>query len=224
MRCSRERGGLTLIEMIVVVAVIALLASVLISTATRIQNKAKEQLTESTIAILSAALEQFADYGFRYKNSTAYFNDDEREFYFGLKYPVDCDGFGIAGIQGELAKVLDASSVIVSSGHNADYSGIEVMYFLLCRVPQCRKTLEQLDQSLVVTEGTLTVDGREHPLIRVIDPWGQVLHYDYYDERAIDWTDATQVDSKEGSKRNFPLITSAGPDKLFDSSDDINNK
>lgn len=216
MRKNRQMAGLTLVEIIIVVAVIAILASVVITTATRIQNKAKERLAESTIAILSSALEEFADYRFRYELDPSY-STNERDFYFGLKYPVDCNGFGITGIQDELAKVLDAP-VAVSAGHNADYSDIVMMYFLLSRVPECRKTLGQIDRSLVVTEGTLAVDGRTHPLIRVIDPWGEVLRYDYYDEVAPSWPDA------EDSKRNFPLITSAGPDKDFDSSDDINNK
>ncbi len=220
MKIIRQKAGLTLVEIIIVVAVIAILASVVITTATRIQNKAKEQLTESTIAILSAALEQFADYRFRYKDN--YTTAEEREFYLGLKYPVDCNDFAFDRIQNELAKVLDAPVTV--SGHNEEYSDVAVMYFLLSRVPECRKTLGQIDRSLVVTEGTLTVDGRVHPLIRVIDPWGEVLKYDYYDEVAIDWGNASEVEYKEDSKRNFPLITSAGRDRNFGSSDDITNK
>ncbi|RKY24764.1 MAG: hypothetical protein DRP62_02995, partial [Planctomycetota bacterium] len=49
----------TLVEMLIVVGITALLAAIAISVAARIDNKAKQQLAESNIAILTAALQQF---------------------------------------------------------------------------------------------------------------------------------------------------------------------
>ena len=64
----RTKVGLTLVEMLVVIAIIAILASTVITIATRIDNKSREQLAGSTIAILTAALGQFQDYGYKYKD------------------------------------------------------------------------------------------------------------------------------------------------------------
>ena len=63
-------------------------------------------------------------------------------------------------------------------------------------------------------ELTITVDGKVYPLFRIIDPWKETLNYDYYDEFWVD----------PATKRNFPLITSAGPDRIFGNADDITNR
>ena len=49
-----------------------------------------------------------------------------------------------------------------------------------------------------------------YSLLRIIDPWGETLRYDYYD----DYTEPDEA-------RNFPVITSAGPDGVFGTDDDI---
>ena len=62
MRRSKNKSGFTLAEMVVVVAIIAILVSTVVSVVARIDSQAKEQLTRSTIVIISSALEQFGDY------------------------------------------------------------------------------------------------------------------------------------------------------------------
>ena len=64
----------------------------------------------------------------------------------------------------------------------------------------------------------ITIDTRAYPLLRVIDPWGKTLRYDYYNE------DLSTVPLMEASKKHFPVITSAGPDGIFDNSDDISSR
>lgn len=192
--------GFSLVEIIVVVAVIAILTTIVISTARRIQSKADEQLAAGTIAILDAAIEQFADYGYRYKHSD----------FDGLKFPLDCSGFDVDGLEIELSKVLDKTiSIIEVADHEPAYSGIEAAYFLLSRVPDCRGTLGNIDKSLLVTKGKIVDPDRIWPLVRIVDPWGLALRYSLYDGAIF---------------RNFPLITSAGPDRQFDTADDITNK
>jgi prepilin-type N-terminal cleavage/methylation domain-containing protein len=51
---SKRNHAVTLVEMLIAVGIIAILATIVIGIATRIQNQAKEQLAKSTIAILSA--------------------------------------------------------------------------------------------------------------------------------------------------------------------------
>ncbi len=227
MKTYKNKIGVTLTEMLVVVAVIVVLASLVITTATHIRNQSDRQLTENTIATLTAALQQFADFGYRYNNSIIDYSD--------FDFPLDCNGFPPAGpisIETTLEAafgLLPPANVLITdlSGSTAfnykpEYSGCEVLYFFLGKVPQSKKTLDKIDRSLVTDEDDygnkmkVTIDGREYLLLRVIDPWGTTLHYDYYNEEVFPVTPYY--------KRTFPVITSAGPDKTFGTADDISSK
>jgi len=109
--------------------------------------------------------------------------------------------------------------------HNdPNYSGSEALYFFLSRVPASRQTLDKIDDSLITNEGSGKQPMEIHiaflggpkifPLLRIIDPWGTTLHYDYYNELTLD----------PKSKRTFPEIISAGPDRIFGTGDDITNR
>jgi len=62
MKSCKYKAGVTLIEMLIVVAIIALLTSILIAAAARIYNQSKEQLTKNTFALLDAALQEYYDF------------------------------------------------------------------------------------------------------------------------------------------------------------------
>lgn len=62
MKSCRYKAGATLIEMLVVVAVIAILVTIVLSVATGIQNQGNERLTENTFGLLEGALEEYHDY------------------------------------------------------------------------------------------------------------------------------------------------------------------
>ena len=214
---SNKKEAFTLIEMLIVVAVIAVLVTIVASTATHIDNQAKAQLTESTIGILTAALGQFRDYEYQYKHTN----------YADFDFPLDCNDFDNIGLADTVQNALGllAGSVSISGGvHDLSYSGSEALYFFLSRVPECRSTLDKIDGSLITNEGSdkqpmsITVDTRSYPLLRIIDPWGETLRYDYYNEDVLD----PVLRSK--TKRNFPVITSAGPDKTFNTGDDITSR
>ncbi len=212
MKGCKYKAGVTLIEMVVVVAVIALLVSMVIRVATRIDNQSSERLTESTIAILTAALDQFGDYGYNYNESSDYTNFD---------FPLDCNGFTQPDLETTLGSALGATVSINPAGsHNPKYSGSEVLYFFLNRVPASRKTLDKIDSSLVTNIGSdgremsITVGSKVYPLLRIIDPWGITLRYDYYNEITL----------SPDSRRTFPVITSAGPDRRFGTADDITSR
>ena len=211
----RTKTGVTLVEMLVVVAIIAILATMVIGIAARIDNQAKERLAKSTIAIINAALGQFQDYGYRYKHSD----------YTDFEFPLDCNDFPASELRTTLQQALGKSiSIIPIGSHDPNYSGSEALYFFLSRVPESRKTLEKIDRSLITSEGSdkqdmiINIDGRGYPLYRFIDPWGKTLRYDYYNEKA------TTFDRMRKSKRSFPLITSAGPDGNFNTVDDITGR
>ena len=89
------------------------------------------------------------------------------------------------------------------------------------------KTLDKIDESLLTNLDinkqprriTITYPSgstKEYPLLRVIDPWGTTLKYDYYDE--------VLIPPNPKQKRTFPVVTSAGPDKKFGNTDDISSR
>jgi prepilin-type N-terminal cleavage/methylation domain-containing protein len=234
MKSYEHKTGFTLVEMIIVVAIIAILAMMVIGIAARIDSQGKERLMKETFDLLDSALEEFADYGYAYELSR-FNDDDERDFYAGLDFPIDCNGFSKEDFETALADVLDVSVLVTAGDHEDDYSGSEALYFFLSKVPTCRKTLDKIHRpdkggivkplitnkdakgvSMSIRVGG--VDDEDHPLLRIADPWGTTLRYDYYDENE------NNPDDREKSKRSFPLITSAGPDGIFGNSDDITNR
>jgi prepilin-type N-terminal cleavage/methylation domain-containing protein len=208
MNGCKHKTGVTLVEILIVVAIIAILTTIAISIAAHIDNQSKRQLAQGTIEILTNALEQFHDYGYNY-------NPPYSEFDF----PLDCSGFYLVELETTLgyAPGLDVGSVSISGAHDPNYSGSEALCFFLNRVPESRKTLDKIDSSLIVSDGLITTtSGGKYPLLRIIDPWGKTLHYDYYDE--------TSIPPDPDSKRTFPVISSAGPDRIFGTTDDITSK
>ncbi|MBN2595081.1 MAG: prepilin-type N-terminal cleavage/methylation domain-containing protein [Sedimentisphaerales bacterium] len=62
MKTRKYMHGLSLVEMLIVLAVIALLATMIVGLAGRIDNQSKEKGVESTFALLEGALEEYRDY------------------------------------------------------------------------------------------------------------------------------------------------------------------
>lgn len=215
MRIDRSKTALTLVEMLIVVAIVVVLTTMVIGLAGRINDQSNEQLTKNTIGIITAALRQFRDYKYRY----------EDPIYSGFDFPLDCNDFPQPAVGMTLGNALGATVAISGGTHDIRYSGSEALYFLLTQVPECRKTLDKIDESLLTNLGSnkqprdisVTFSGgvpKVYPLLRVIDPWGTTLKYDYYDE----------VTLNPRSKRVFPVITSAGPDRKFGNTDDISSR
>ncbi len=62
MKTRKYKFGLSLVEMLVVVGIIALLATMVISVASRIDSQSKEKGLMSTFALLEGALEEYREY------------------------------------------------------------------------------------------------------------------------------------------------------------------
>jgi prepilin-type N-terminal cleavage/methylation domain-containing protein len=231
------KTGLTLVEMLVVVAIIAILITMVIGVAARIDTQGKEQLTKNTFALLDAALSQFQDYGYEYKLVPNPLTN-EAEFYRSLDFPIDCNGLNYTNLKSEWGRALGSAystaikiekggSEITDGTYDPCYSGSAVMYFFLNVVPESQQTLDKINGKLITNldkDGkdmklitTLGVETKEYPLLRVIDPWGKTLRYDYYDETGT-------YTKKKDTIRAFPVITSAGPDKEFGNADDIKSR
>lgn len=217
MESLEPKHGLTLVEMLVVVGIIALLATIVIGVASQIDRQGKERLAESTIAILAGALDEFQDYEYSYMPPYANFD-----------FPLDCSGFPVDVLEQTLLGALGAASVEITNHDTPEclkYSASEALYFFLNRVPESRKALDKIDGSLVTNVNDvgariqISIDGGPFsPLLRFVDPWGTTLRYDYYNESEPDPI------LREKGKRTFPVLISAGPDKRFGTADDIGNR
>ncbi len=225
MKSYENKTGLTLVEMLIVVAIIVILTTMVIGIAGRVDNQSKEQLTKNTIGIITAALRQFHDYEYRYR-APAY-----ADFDFPLDFIEPAVGppppnvlittltqeFGLAVL---IEPVYPAEPI----NHKLEYASSELLYFFLSRVPECRTTLDKIDESLITDKDDngyrmrIRIGTEYYPLLRIIDPWGTTLLYDYLYEHQPPSGSPTIV------KRTFPVITSAGPDKKFGNTDDISSR
>ncbi len=220
MRIKKCTTAFTLVEMLVVVSVIAVLVTIVISVAGRLDAQGKISRTQSTIALLNTALSEFHDYGFAYTPGQ----------YANLKFPIDCNEITVFDKLNTETALRDVMPNITNVSINLDagltydnlWSGTIAMYFLLSQVPPCGQTLEKLDAKSIVSCGTTNVTDNggatmTYPLRYVVDGWGRPLGYKYYR-----FTSSTTIDT--GTIKTFPVLTSAGPDGRFDTGDDIKSR
>ncbi len=234
MKNYEHKTGVTLVEMLIVVAIIVILTTIVIGIAARIDEKSKEQLAESTSAILTAALRQFHDYEYHYKNVIYSEFDFPLDVIEPALVPPPTDVL-ITTLAQEFSLPVSIEPVNPGEpiGHKLEYTSSELLYFFLSRVPECRKTLDKIHRSdkdrnivrsLITNEDDngyrmrIKIGTEYYPLLRIIDPWGTTLLYDYFYEHQLPSGSTTIV------KRTFPVIISAGPDKTFGTADDISSR
>jgi len=189
MKRKQSKYGLTLVEILVAVVIIAILAAGLYSVGNYLETQSRIRLTKSTIEILAGALEQYHDF-----NDSFPFIADPNKTY------------GITDLQS------DVGGSVVAADYNDIYASSEALYYLLNKFPAGRKIVGSINRSLLTNKGDngkeylIRISGQDYPLIHIIDPWKYPLRYTY----------------KQGN--NFPVITSAGPDKIFGDDDDISSR
>ena len=158
MKRYKYKYGITLVEILVVVAIIAMLATMVIGIAARINDQSKERGLESTFTLLDSALQEYCE------STDKFPKQPEKNF----------------------------TNALIHS---------EFLYGELNLIPESRKILGRIAESLVKNEyGTIDTPPE------IYDPWGMVIDYIYV------------------AGDNFPELVSAGPDKIFGTADDINNK
>ena len=151
----RHNRALTLVEILVVVSIIAVLATFVITLTLRVENQSKENALANAYALVETALQEYHDY--------------KGEF------PVQ--------------PVRDANFA-------ADH--VELMYEALRPVPDSRAVLTKINGVLI--------KGGSGDKWQMCDVWGTALDYIYV------------------PGDNFPELISAGPDRKFDTGDDIRNQ
>ena len=158
MKSNKYKHGVTLVEILVVVAIIALLATMVIGIAARIDNQSKEEGLKCTFELLECALQEYCEYTGKFPEQP------EKNF----------------------------TNALIHS---------EYLYNELYLIPESRKILGKITGSLLKNEY-----GTAETPAEIYDPWGTVLDYIYV------------------PGDNFPELISAGPDKIFGTADDINNR
>lgn len=159
----RTEAGVTLVEILIVLGIIVLLASIVIGMATHITNQSRAQSLQNTFGVLESALEEYHEY-------TGAFPDPNPD---GTNPNLDPN---------------------MSS---------QILYRELHSIPNSRKILEQIRDSLIDNRF-----GAPDTPPEIYDPWGKVL--DYIFDPATD---------------SFPQLVSAGPDRTFaDVADNISSR
>jgi len=203
-RQKRGIGGFTLVEILVVVVIIAILASGMVVVGRQIFENAKERSTKGTIGILVAALEEYRDY--KDNHSGPFLFPEEP----GPKPPGPDLTFDQAMINAGFSVFLENAE---SPYDNT--SSIEFLYYFLDEIPSCREILAKLPARMRTNEDGDSarddITGRTKPLFEVRDAW----------EDPDDETIMNSLRYEVQGEGNFPLITSAGPDGEFGGADDI---
>lgn len=252
LRRSHGCGGVTLMEMLIVVGMISILAGLLIYAGGNVMKNSRVQGTKAIISTLVAALEV-------YKNNAIVTNQTLIGRY-GVFPPepmatdnivngVETRNFDINDIDNQLiyqtlSELATQNEAIGIEGNTNGYrqnhftqpdeawqdyglegsnldelylarASIEILHLALSQVPESREIIESLPEGNVVNidgnavdltdDSNTSRDDQFVSLFEVTDAWNVPLRY------------------RNRGKGVFPLITSAGPDHIFDTDDDIHS-
>ena len=211
MRCKRGQSGMSLMEVLVALAVILILISTLIGVGSFVKTRANLDLTKAMLETLSTAL-------------TKYHSD------FGdFPFDTDINGNGILELleydqaaleTGLVGAVVPAPPpvLLVEKDGNGNWiptASSAALFYFLDKNPSSRTIAAAVPNSLITNKDdsgaaiqfTFTAPPNNMiDLPRYIDPWKISIRYEYLTGTA------------------FPVLTSAGPDKVFDTPDDITSK
>jgi len=167
MESGNYKHGTTLVEILVVIAVIMILAGLVAGIGASIDSHSKEKAVKATFSLLDAALEEYYDF-WRHDSTRA--------------------DFPVAGDPNPLVNC-------------------ETLYYELTSLPGSREVLEKISEKVIKDKFTPAVDPAARPgVYEIYDPWGTVLDYTY------------------NSGDSFPVLKSAGPNRLFNDGDDITSR
>ena len=200
MRKRRGQSGFTLMEVLVTMAVILILISTLIGTAGYLRTRADIDLTRGLLEVLCCGLCQYYD------------NQSPNAFPFTADLAFD--EAALESLFSPAADVFPDGSLKEKDGNGAEISGASsaALFYFLDRDPASRKIASAVSNTLITNKDAdgnpikMTIGGTPYDLPRYIDPWGTSIRYVYLSGTA------------------FPVLTSAGPDKVFDTPDDITSQ
>lgn len=197
MRRLNSNSGMTLMEILVVLAIILILIGAAITGANSLRQRADIDLTTSLLDVLDTALQQY------YTDHSTF-------------PPVVAD---LSNLQALAFDPLTTSSLSPDTGTAIpEFWSSQGLFYFLNRSPNSHSIVASVSDSLVTTKdnsgqhlivlitSTLpAINGTKFDLARFIDSWGTTLDYRY------------------PAGATFPTVVSAGPDKQWDTGDDIKN-
>lgn len=209
---NRKSGqtGFTLMELLVVAAIVVVLASALVGVGRRLLTSAQEKLARSTIDIVVTAIEQY--HGELNRFPMEYLNSIPRPV-----TPAFAQTDLIAYLNDDLGltRMVPAKTVTISSSAENGNAVSECLYYFLGKLPASRRMIDTITDSQKTSLGTdglqrqakyTNATGQEITitLMRLMDPWNSPLRYEF-----------------TPGAMSFPRITSAGSDRTFDTHDDL---
>jgi prepilin-type N-terminal cleavage/methylation domain-containing protein len=201
MKTYGKKNGFTAVELLTVVAILAVLVGMLLGAAKHVRTRAYERLAASTISVMVTAIEQ-------------YYNDN-KEFPFVAAQEIEteylAEVFGVDDLKTTIAYKMgldpdDPDDIELIYGNLANkYTSIATLYFFLDRSPNSSKIIGAISGKFLANTDksgaamTLGLGSKIVPMIWVVDPWGNPFRY-----RCL-------------AEDSFPVIMSAGPDGKFGS-------
>ena len=199
MKTYGKKNGFTTVELLTVVAILAVLVGALLGAAKHVRTRAYERLAASTISVMTTAIEQY--------------HNDNKEFPFVAAQEIETEYLpevfniidlevtieyktGLDPLDVELIEVVDTPD---------KYTSIATLYFFLNRSINSSKIIGAISGKFLANKDrsgaamTLRLGSKTVPLIWLVDPWGNPFRYRYV------------------AGDNFPVIISAGPDGKFGS-------
>ncbi len=200
MKYGYEKKAFSLVEVLVTVGIIAVLAAGLLSITSRISNQAKTRLTKSTIEIVVSAVEVYYDNTGRMPLTVPDTGLDKTYFENLLQ---DRFGYTVLGY-------------VPIDWPKDNYAPNEVLYLILDKHHQTRKLIGSISDIMI---DNYDIYGNEM-MVFIQEPSGTVSH-----QSLVRFLDAWQMPLRYycPNDQTFPVITSAGPDKTFDTNDDISS-
>ena len=193
--------GFSLVEVLVVMAIIIILATIVVGVGKRFVRQSQERLTNSAIDVIQTAIEQYHDF--------------HEKFPFVTPPISDSDGYTQDMLITALRTVENDQTVTVQpAGTIGEEYSSEMLYYVLDQYPNSRRLIDAMVADLKTSKDDqgrerkiiLNNGGEEIPLVRFVDIWGRSLRYVYTQDMT------------------FPLVLSAGIDGEFGSSDDLNGE
>lgn len=205
---EENKKGFTLIEVLAALALVLILSAVFVSGGRYLKIRAERQLTQTAIEIVCTTLNQYYEEykAFPFKNRDT--NLDQVPDPYTKAY-LEWD------TSGTVFPAMLTLEEKAGDGLYVSYASSPALFYFLDQDKNCRQVIEAISERLITnkdpqTQAALTISVGTPTTIkdlpRFIDAWGMSLRYEYLDGYS------------------FPIITSAGPDKVFGTKDDLKSQ
>jgi prepilin-type N-terminal cleavage/methylation domain-containing protein len=241
-----RKKAFTLVEILLAVAIVAILATILLLTSSGLRTQSQIKLTESTLAVISSALRQYHEFWGKYPPQ---YNDLLRPvatYDLSIDLPpayYDPVTHAQTPVQA-IAAAIDKDPGVVTFQplavtHADQLTSSEALYLYLSQTPACSKMILQVTERGMaafrrMSDGSLTLvkkasyaafayqddqTGASPPRPTTVR-WGSAPAGNKDLGHFIDpWRTALRYEYKTGDQ--YPVVRSAGPDGAFGTPDDI---